>query len=208
MNNASILLENGTQAYVNGIFYVFNSRYYFMYTQGELVDSDYVQLYVVQVCKEVQTTPNGPVDTGYMLGVEISDLAEWNKVQSSITKIVEEKKNGTVNNEIQYLPINMLVNLKIVSKNKFKLMRHLLEQDFKVTIQPSVTSQVVVSQSDVSSVSTADPSVDKSVSNADDENVIIDYRAKYFEEQDKNSELENQIKDLQDKLNAVKNILN
>ena len=113
MDNTKIILNNGTAVNVNGIFYVFNSKYYFIYTTGELDENEYVKLYLVQVCKEVQNTPNGPVDTGYMLGLEITDSTEWKNVQSSITKIVDDKKNGTVSNEIQYLPINMLVNLKI-----------------------------------------------------------------------------------------------
>ena len=51
MENAKIILENGLEIDVNGIFYIFNSKYYFMYTHGEFVDNDYVQLYIVQVCK-------------------------------------------------------------------------------------------------------------------------------------------------------------
>ena len=82
----------------------------------ELDEKGYVQLYVVQVCKEIQNTPTGPLDTGYMLGMEISNPDEWANVQKSITKIVEDKKNNTQSSEIQYLPINMLVNLKIISK--------------------------------------------------------------------------------------------
>ena len=90
MENVSIFLENGVPTQANGIFYIFNSKYYFMYTLGELVDQDYVQLYVVQVCKEVQDTIKGPVDTGYMIGVETSDPEAWKIVQESITKIVND----------------------------------------------------------------------------------------------------------------------
>ena len=40
-----------------------------------------------------------------------------------------------------------------------------------------------------------------------DSDVIIDYRAKFFEEQEKNGELENQIKVLQEKINNIKTII-
>ncbi len=205
MDNTKIILNNGTAVNVNGIFYVFNSKYYFIYTTGELDENEYVKLYLVQVCKEVQNTPNGPVDTGYMLGLEITDSTEWKNVQSSITKIVDDKKNGTVSNEIQYLPINMLVNLKIVSANKFKLMKHIIEENFKLVLlsQNNTVGNVneVVPNINVQSQPQAplQPSVDG--------DVIIDYRAKFFEEQDKNQQLEEQIKGLEEKINNIKNII-
>ena len=139
MENVKIISDNGVEINVNGIFYIFNSKYYFIYTMGEIDEAGYVKLYLVQVCKEVQNTPTGPVDTGYMLGMEITDPTEWKNVQGSITKIVNDKKNETQSSEIHYLPINMLVNLKIVSKNKFKLMRHIIEENFKVVL-PSQTN--------------------------------------------------------------------
>lgn len=37
--------------------------------------------------------------------------------------------------------------------------------------------------------------------------VIIDYKAKFFEEQEKNKELETQIKELNEKLSNIKSIL-
>ena len=197
MDNVKIISDNGVEVNVNGIFYVFNSKYYFIYTMGELDENEYVKLYLVQVCKEVQNTNAGPVDTGYMLGMEITDSAEWKNVQSSITKIVDDKKSGTTSSEIQYLPITMLVNLKIVSTNKFKLMKHIIEENFKVVLtSPSVQTPNVV----------APVNVQPSNSNANGD-VIIDYRARFFEEQDKNQQLEEQIKGLEEKINNIKNIV-
>lgn len=201
METANIFSENGSQLAVNGLFYVFNSKYYFMYTQGEAFDDEYIQLYIVQVCKEVKNTPNGPIDTGYMLGLEISNPDEWSNVQKSITKIVESRKNGTPSAEIQYLQNSMLQNLKIVSKNKFKLMRHVLEQNFNVSLSSSTKPNEEITNNQQLSVS-------NEPDNLSSDDVIIDYRAKYFEEQDKNSALEEQIKSLQEKLEAVKGILN
>ncbi|MBE6139497.1 MAG: hypothetical protein E7174_03275 [Firmicutes bacterium] len=221
MENVKIISDNGVEIEVNGLFYIYNSKYYFIYTIGEIDENEYVKLYVVQVGKEVQNTPTGPVDTGYMLGMEISNIEEWAKVQESITKIVENKKNNTQNNEIQYLPINMLVNLKIVSKNKFKLMRHIIEDNFKVNLSPvnfeTVNDDINV---DTSTDLQNEPVLKDnhsfeqdilnlpSTDNADNVGeVIIDYRARFFEEQEKNQALEEQIKSLNEKLNNIKNII-
>ena len=199
MENTKIILGNNLEANVNGIFYIFNSKYYFIYTQGEAVDDDYVQLYIVQVCKEVQNTPTGQDDTGNMLGVEIKDENEWSKVQASITEIVDDKKNGTVNKEIQYLPITMLTNLKIISKNKFKLMKHLVDENFKT--QQENPTVVEIEPAPI------EPVVDNPIPDSSESDIIIDYRTKFFEEQEKNKELQEQIKDLQDKINSIKQVI-
>lgn len=235
MENTKIFLDNGTELTVNGIFYVFNSKYYFIYTMSELDENDYVRLYVVQVCKEIQNTPTGPIDTGYMLGMEISNPEEWASVQDSIMKIVEDKKNNTINSEIQYLPINMLTNLKIVNKNKFKLMKNIIEDNFKVNVESSMETLSLgdfpknynnLTSNDaltpiqplepISNAVMKDSSIplenlttipSSTTSNTKDGDVIIDYRSRFFEEQEKNQELEEQIKKLNEKLENIKSIL-
>ena len=223
MESTNIILDNGVSLQVNGIFYVFDSKYYFMYTDGTLVDGDYVQLYVVQVGKEVQNTQNGPIDTGHMLGFEITDQSQWNNVQQSITKIVNDKKTGTNSDDIQYLPINTLVNLKITSKNKFKLLKTIVKENFNLSIgdgsgdnkiQDSIPplNEVVVNQdttiqnivpiTPVQNIVPATPDINSS------DDVIIDYRSKYFEEQEKNKELVEQIKSFEERINSIKEIVN
>ncbi|MBQ2947154.1 MAG: hypothetical protein IJE04_04830 [Bacilli bacterium] len=225
MENTKIILDNATETNVNGIFYVFNSKYYFIYTMRELDENDYVRLYVVQVCKEVQNTPTGPIDTGYMLGMEINDSEEWARVQESITKIVEDKKNNTTNSDIQYLPISMLVNLKIIGKNKFKLMKSIVQDNFKIEIKSSEEAKIISSyltptqpSGSISSSVTNDSTlplenlttihttgnIPSTTNNGD---VIIDYRSRFFEEQEKNRELEEQLKSLNQKLEQIKNII-
>ena len=214
MDNIKITLENGVQTDVKGIFYIFNSKYYFIYTQGEKVDQDYIHLYVVQVCKEVVNTTEGPRDTGYMLGIETTNHEEWALVQTSITKIIESKKNNTTSPEIQYLPFTMLTNLKIVSKNKFKLMQHLLKEVFSVEFESTPVENnistdsvpVVIPSGSVPVQPIPVNKLQTSVDNAESD-IIIDYRAKFFEEQDKNKELEQKIKDLEQKINSIKQIL-
>jgi len=225
MENTKIFIDNGSEANVNGIFYVFNSKYYFIYTMSELDETDYVRLYVVQVCKEIQNTPTGPIDTGYMLGMEISNPEEWSRVQESITKIVEDKKNNTTNSDIQYLPMSMLTNLKIISKNKFKLMKNIVQDNFKVSID--ITSTIETSNDALTPIQTIEPISNAVMNNSsiplenlstipttsntivttNDGDVIIDYRSRFFEEQEKNQELEEQLKNLNQKLDQIKSIL-
>ena len=199
METVKITLENGIQAEVNGIFYVFGLKYYFIYTLGEKVDNDYIQLYMVQVCKEVVNTPEGPKETGYMLGIETSNQEEWSVVQSSVTKILDSKKTGIANSEIQYLTMNMLVNLKVVSKNKFKLLKSTLKDTFGLSFED-------VSEQAQNINSVPSQSIEQT-NNQQSDDVIIDYRARFFEEQEKNQKLEQEIKELQDKINSVKSIL-
>lgn len=240
MENVKIVLDSGVETSVNGIFYVFNSKYFFIYTTGEIDESGYVKLYIVQVCKEVKNTPNGSVDTGYMLGIEIPDSDEWKKVQESITMIVEDKKNGTQNSYIQYLPMNMLVNLKIVSKNKFKLMKQIVVDNFSVVLDSKTTdnSQVynnnlesdnkietgainpitennIMADTDLSNNNGQDDVLNdqysRGVENTNhvevEDEVIIDYRTRFFEEQQKNQELQEEIRVLNEKLNGIKEII-
>lgn len=240
MENVKIILDNGIETSVNGIFYVFNSKYYFIYTTGEMDENDYVKLYVVQVCKEIKNTPTGPIDTGYMLGLEISDPEEWKKVQESITKIVADKKNGTQDTFVQYLPMNMVVNLKIVSKNKFKLMKHIIENDFKVILTAktinnsedfnnSLENNTMVETGVANSVVENNDVVETNLSNDNEassilnnqysqnsenvdnlepaDEVIIDYRSRFFEEQQKNIELQEQNRILNEKLNSIKDLI-
>lgn len=220
-----IILDNGVETDVNGIFYVFNSKYYFIYTLSEIEENGYVKLYVSQVCKEVKDTPTGPVETGYMLGIEISNPDEWTKVQESITKIVEDKKNGTKSNDIQYLPTTMLVNLKIVGKNKFKLMKQIIEDNFKVVVSSlnlDNSNQVIENTIETQTPQVIEPiqpienneifnqdesSISNDTTEEDVDEVIIDYRTKFFEEQEKNQILEEQIKELNEKLENIKNII-
>jgi len=221
MEILKIISDNGTEISVSGLFYVYNSKYYFIYTTGEVDENQYVKLYIVQVCKEVKNTPTGPVDTGYMLGMEISNSEEWEKVQESVTKIVEDKKNGAQSAEIQYLPIDMLVNLKIVSKNKFKLMKHIVEENFKIVLsEENSVNKTIYTSNDysnnfenntiVETLQQTPKTNDNLIDSQGAENigeVIIDYRARFFEEQEKNLALEEQIKNLNQKLEDIKNII-
>ena len=220
MDKVKIILENGIEKEVDGIFYLYNTKYYFMYTEKEIDENGYVVLHLVQVGKEMKNTPQGPADTGYMVGVEITDQNEWGAVQQSITKIVEDKKNNTQSEGIQYLPISMLSTLKIMSKKTFRLMRSVIEGNFGVDLG-NITPQAPVSTANTESVNTVPTqevqtqttNVQPSNSYAnvntgrDDSEVIVDYRSRFFEEQEKNIALEAQLNELLEKIENIKNII-
>lgn len=141
MENLKILID-GIEKEVHGLFYTYDSRYYFIYTEKEIDENGYVILYMTQIGRETQNTPTGVVDTGYMIGVEITDPEEQKKSQTSISIIVEDKKNNTTNSQIQYLPISMLSKLKILSKKRFRLLKSIMADNFKLTFDDNVKDNI------------------------------------------------------------------
>lgn len=254
MENAKVLIDN-IKKDVYGLFYIYDSKYYFIYTEKEVDENDYVVLYMTQVGKETINTQNGPIDTGYMIGVEITNPEDQQKAQTSISYIVEDKKNNTVNPQIQYLPMNMLNNLKIVSKKRFRLLKSIMINNFKLEFETevntvsdiasqigdvipssieSVVPQPIIPIADQTVDTSTDsqlrplteinndtavtevdqPSKEDSINNnisgnteIGDSNVIVDYRTKYFEQEEKNKELEAQIEILTQKLNEIKKVI-
>ena len=235
MENVKILID-GIQKEVYGLFYIFNSKYYFIYTEKELDEKDYVLLYMTQVAKETKKTETGVVDTGFMVGMEITDPEEQKNVQISVSYIVEDKKNNTVNPQIQYLPMNMLSNLKIISKKRFRLLKSVMVNNFKMnfdhvvlnldtdkneeqplvasidssmnlpqTQEPMPLSQLVNEPTKIEDNIISDK--EQTLTPTSDNNIIIDYRTKYFEEEEKNKELQAQIDELTKKLEEIKKVL-
>ena len=123
-----------------------------------------------------------------MIGVEITDAEEWKNVQTSISKIVETAKTKIADPEIQILPLSMLQKLKILGKKKFRLLKDIVKNDLNVEFEGEAVESTPV------------------VNNAE-ETVVIDYRAKFFEEQDKNEELTAQIEKLNNKLAEIQKII-
>lgn len=192
MDKLNIVLEDGTTEQVDCIFYLYKQKYYFIYTKQELDENNYVLMNIVQVGKEVKQTPSGVVDTGYMLGVDSNKPEDDQDIQLSITKIVEDRKNGTQSDDIKYLPISMIPKLKIVSKKSFRLLKKLVEQYFGL-----------IFNNEMNNLET--PSLNETENSSSD--VIVDYRSKYFEEQEKNEELEKTVVDLKSKLESIKGII-
>lgn len=256
MENVKIWID-GIQKDVFGLFYIFNSKYYFVYTEKELDENDYVILYMTTVGKETKNTENGAIETGAMVGVEITNPEEQTIAQTAISYIVEDKKNNTVNPQIQYLPMTMLKELKIISKKRFRLLKSIMQENFKlefndninsipsvVNINPIMPVEPIITDNTLQPLNTVMPESSSAIAlpqeqvvtpvvqnpipesvvvdpienqpvemnqqlpdNNIGDNVIIDYRSKYFEEQEKNKELEAQIESLTQKLDEVKKII-
>ena len=269
MDKTEIFLEDGTKKIVNCIFYLYNNNYYFLYTENEKDENGYIKLYLVKVGKETVNSDNGPVETGNMIGIEVPTLDEWKEVQGSISKIVNSKKTKVEDSSIQYLPINMLVNLKILSKKSFRLLSGIIEKDFGVVLDKKNDESIVVENKDsnensissnsleniqnesnelsstdlfpegsnsdsVTNINQGDEIIDElnndisttndikedheeiqdsfeittaEVDDASDQEIIIDYRTKFFEEQEKNKKLNDEIEKLNKKLNDIKEII-
>ena len=265
MDKAKIFLEDGVENIVNCIFYLYNSKYYFLYTQNEVDENGYVRLYLTKVGKETINDETGPKETGNMVGIEVPTDDEWKEVQGSISKIVNSKKNKTDDKDIQILPLNMLVNLKVVGKKTFRLLSSIIEKDFGVILSEKLTEQnqeneqllddknldkpieeenvqtiESVSQeiNSVENVNVEEPQIadtvkidpDQSVEETnqldeelnqisnqnstevneeyDTQDIIIDYRTKFFEEQEKNKRLTEEIENLRKKLESINEIIN
>ena len=193
MEKLNIILENGIDTDVNCMFYLYNSKYYFIYTTKEIDENGYVVLYLTQIGKEVKNTPQGSMETGYMIGVEITDPEEWKLVQTSISKIVESAKSKIADPEIQILPLSMLTKLKILGKKKFRLLKDIVKNDLNVVFDNEPKEEAMQLQQEVQP--------------EEEQNIVIDYRAKFFEEQDKNEELSKEIEDLNSKLDEIKRIV-
>jgi len=209
MENVKIIVD-GMEKDVLGLLYVYNSKYYFIYTEKELDESGYVILYSSQIGKETVTTEYGVVDTGYMIGVNVTDPEEQSQVQKSISYIVEDKKNNTINPEIQYMPLNILTNLKIVGKKRFRLLKSLIEDNFKIHFDEEsnfLENSTNILSSENQNIQEQLGDNENVVSEAQDLNVIIDYRSKYFEEVEKSKELEENIMLLNKKIEEIKKIV-
>ena len=203
MDKTNIILEDGSLKEVDSIFYLYNSKYYFIYTLKEIDENGYVILYIVQVGKEVKQTPTGQVETGYMIGVDIKDPVESQSVQTSITKIVDSKKNGTQIPDIKFLPMSMLVNLKIGSKKTFRLLQNIVKYYFGLKFDDEEASEDTLKKTVVNENTDTNSNVGVDV----DSGAIIDFRSKYYEEEDKNKELEKEIKYLNEKLNEIRKVM-
>ena len=179
MESVKILID-GIEKEVFGVFYVYNAKYYFIYTEKEIDENGYVILYMTQVGKETQSTPNGNVETGFLVGMEITNPEEQKNVQASISYIVEDKKNGTKNPQIQYMPMNMLAKFKIISKKRFRLLKSIMEDNFKLVFENISVENAATNSSNVETTPLVDSSVETSVSSTENK---LNYDASSMSEQ-------------------------
>ena len=175
MDNVEVTIENELKK-VQGIYYISNNNYYFLYTENKRDDNGYIVLNIVKVLQEVVNTPTGQAPTGNLVGLTITDEQEWKSVQKDISNIIDDKQNKK-REAVRYLDINLLQKLIIKSNRVFRLKEDIYNKTF--------------------------------IHNNDnpENNLILDFKNRYYEETEKNRQLEEQIKILTEKLNQIKNII-
>ena len=161
---------------VQGIYYISNNNYYFLFTEKQRDENGYIVLNIVKVLQEVVNTPTGQASTGNLVGLTIADEQEWKNVQKDISNIIDDKQNKK-REAVRYLDINLLQKLIIKSNRVFRLKEDIYNKTFTQNIDNS------------------------------ENNLILDFKNRYYEETEKNRQLEEQIKNLTGKLNQIKNIL-
>lgn len=178
MNKVEIMDIDGRKIVVNGIYYISNNNYYFIYTKEEADNEGHIILYILKILKEVINTENGPTPTGYLIGTKITDDNEYNLVKQDIINIINAKQtNGDA--KVRFLDLSMISNLKVKDNRIFKLDTDIYNQIFRNN--------------------------DNNVVNSN--NMIMDYQQKYEEEIKKNLELTEMIKKLNNKLSRIDGIL-
>ena len=175
MDNVEVTIENELKK-VQGIYYISNNNYYFLYTENKRDDNGYILINIVKVLQEVVNTPTGQAPTGNLVGLTISDEQEWKNVQKDIGNIIDDKQNKKME-AVRYLDIKLLQKLIVKSNRLFRLKEEIYNKTFN------------------------------NDSKLPDNNLILDFKNRYYEETEKNRQLEEQIKNLTEKLNQIKNII-
>ena len=175
MDNVEVTIENVVKS-VQGIYYISNNNYYFLFTEKKRDENGYIILNIVKVLQEVVNTPTGQAPTGNLVGLSITDEQEWKDVQKDIGNIIDDKQNKK-REAVRYLDINLLQKLIIKNTRVFRLKEEMYNKTFEQS--------------------------EESVDN----NLILDFKNKFYEEAEKNRRLEEEVKNLTEKLNQIKNII-
>lgn len=129
MKDVEITIENAKKV-VQGIYYISNNNYYFLYTEGKADENGYIILNIVKVLQEVVNTPAGQSPTGNLVGLTISDENEWKSTQKDISNIIADKQNHK-NEAVRYLDISLLKNLIVKDSKIFRLKEDMYNKTFK-----------------------------------------------------------------------------
>lgn len=129
MDSVEIIVDNDKKS-VEGIYYISNNNYYFMYTENKRDENGYIILNIVKVLQEVVNTPNGPTPTGNLVGITISDDNEWKLVQKDVSNIIADKQNHKTE-AVRYLEMKLLKNIIIKNTRVFRLKEDIYNNAFK-----------------------------------------------------------------------------
>ena len=178
MNKVEIMDTFGRKIIVSGIYYISNNNYYFIYTKEEQDNEGHIVLYILKILQEVINTENGPMPTGYLIGIKITDENEYNLVKQDVINIINEKQTKG-NPVVRYLDLSMLKNLKVKDQRIFKLNTDIYNDALK---------------NDSNDI-------------ANNNDMIMDYQDRYEQQLRKNEELRQEVDNLNNKLDAIREIL-
>ena len=132
MDNVNVTIENVVKN-VQGIYYISNNNYYFLYTEKQRDENGYIILNIVKVLQEVVNTPTGQAPTGNLVGLSITDEEEWKNVQKDISNIIDDKQNKK-REAVRYLDINLLQKLIVKNTRVFRLKEEMYNKTFGAKI--------------------------------------------------------------------------
>lgn len=179
MNKVEIMDIDGRKIIVGGIYYISNNNYYFIYTKEEKDDEGHIILYILKILQEVINTQNGPMPTGYLIGIKVTDENEYDLIKKDVINIVNDKQNGQ-GQSVRYLDLSYLKNLKVKDYRVFKLNTDIYNESLKKD------NNKVVNQNDM----------------------VMDYQEKYEQQLKENENLNQTINNLKHKIDSIKEILN
>ena len=175
--NELTIIENSEPIKVQGIYYTANNSYYLIYTKGQQDGNNYVILHITKLARSVNQQ-DPQIPVGSLIGISIDSEEEWNRTKEDISKIIEDKKAGT--NSYQYLDCSIINNLIVVSYKTFKLLPEVLNNVFGTKFSALISSN---------------------------SNEIVDYKSKYEEIKQINEDLTNQINQLKQTIEQVRQII-
>lgn len=156
---------------------------YFIYTQNELDEKEFVKLYIVKIMKQL----------GEFIAKTIKDEQEWKQIQLIVKKFVKEIKDNNIQHFFD-LDRSDISNIKIREARFFKLDKKLmaiLQKDDNIS---NITANIDINNINLEELPSMDDispvKLEQSVE--DDEN----YKALYFELQKDNDELNEIMSDM------------
>lgn len=200
MNQTQVIISNNSVS-VMAVFYIVRNNYYVIYTDGKVDENNFVVLYIAKILQEVVTTENGPQPTGYLVGTTITNDDEYSLVKQDISNIIDAKQNNIEAN-VQFFDPSVLGQIKIRDTKIFRLKKDVFEQIFgpiNINVEQTITEQQPVNTSETEKVQEV-----PTVNNNDDN---LSFEQKYYQEVEKNKELQNQLDNLIQQINSLKNTL-
>jgi hypothetical protein len=204
MDKVSLLNVNNAMVDVNVVrFFSLNNNKYLIYSMNEIDEQNYVKLYAVKIS-----------DNGNFVSSNIVDENEWNAVKEMIKTIIKENKEGNLN--IEDLDYSKLANMQLSESRIFKLSMQLTEllQANKKTFEttPEVSTDNIMNvapnvEQPTEMPAFEEPAFTQQQPVVENQMPDVDYQAMYLAEKANNDKLNQELSELKNKIEAIKNML-